>query len=74
LSGAAIVRDLMNAGSVVVNRQAAEPGLAVAETGGGVIDGAIACEEAWLGDGLFMLLDKQAVPRRPGRRTAQLPS
>jgi hypothetical protein len=35
---------LMNAGNVVVNRPAAEPGLAVLEAGGDFADGAIAYE------------------------------
>jgi predicted nucleic-acid-binding protein len=51
----------MNAGKVVVNRPAAELGLAVLEAGGDFADGAIAYEGAWLGGETFVSFDKQAV-------------
>lgn len=58
---AAVVRSLMSAGNVVVNRPAAELGLAVLEAGGDFADGAIAYEGAWLGGETFVSFDKQAV-------------
>jgi predicted nucleic-acid-binding protein len=58
---AATVRSLMNAGNVVVNRPAAELGLAVIEAGGDFADGVIAYEGAWLGGETFVSFDKQAV-------------
>lgn len=58
---ATAVRSLMNAGNVVVNRRAAELGLAVLEADGDFADGAIAYEAAWLGGETFVSFDKQAV-------------
>ena len=58
---ATAVRSLMNAGNVVVNRPAAELGLAVLDAGGDFADGAIAYEGAWLGGETFVSFDKQAV-------------
>ena len=58
---AAVVRSLMSAGNVVVNRPAAELGLAVLEAGGDFADGAIAYEGAWLGGETFVSFDKHAV-------------
>lgn len=58
---AAAVRSLMDARNVVVNRPAAELGLAVLEAGGDFADGAIAYEGAWLGGEIFMSFDKRAV-------------
>ena len=58
---ATVVRSLLNAGNVVVNRPAAELGLAVLEAGGDFADGAIAYEGAWLGGEMFVSFDKQAV-------------
>jgi predicted nucleic-acid-binding protein len=55
------VRSLMNAGNVVVNRPAAELGLAVLDAGGDFADGAIAYEGAWLGGETFVSFDKKAV-------------
>jgi predicted nucleic-acid-binding protein len=55
------VRSLMNAGNVVVNRPAAELGLAVLDAGGDFADGAIAYEGAWLGGETFVSFDKRAV-------------
>ena len=58
---ATAVRSLMNAGNVVVNRPAAELGLAVLNAGGDFADGAIAYEGAWLGGETFVSFDKQVV-------------
>jgi predicted nucleic-acid-binding protein len=58
---ATAIRSLMNVGNVVVNRPAAELGLAVLEAGGDFADGAIAYEGAWLGGETFVSFDKQAV-------------
>jgi len=55
------VRGLMNAGNVVMNRPAAELGLAVLEAGGDFADGVIAFEGAWLGGETFVSFDKKAV-------------
>ena len=55
------VRSLLNASNVVVNRPAAELGLAVLEAGGDFANGAIAFEGAWLGGETFVSFDKQAV-------------
>ena len=55
------VRSLMNAGNVVVNRPAAELGLAVLDAGGDFADGAIAYEGAWLGGETFVSFDEKAV-------------
>ena len=51
----------MSAGDVVVNRPAAELGLAVREAGGDFADGATAYEGAWLGGETFVSFDMQAV-------------
>ena len=58
---ATAVRSLMNAGNVVVNRPAAELGLAVLEAGGDFADGAIAYEGAWLGGETLFSFDSKAV-------------
>lgn len=58
---AEIIRRLMNAGNVVMNRPAVETGLAQLEAGGDFADGAIAHEGAWLGAERFVSFDKQAV-------------
>lgn len=55
------IRDLLNAGNVVMNRPAVEAGLAVLEAGGGFADGIIAYEGNWLGGETFVSFDKQAV-------------
>ena len=67
---ATAVRSLMNAGNVVVNRPAAEFGLAVLEAGGDFADGAIAYEGAWLGGEMFVSFDKKAVTLLSGQREA----
>jgi predicted nucleic-acid-binding protein len=58
---ATAIRSLLNVGNVVVNRPAAELGLAVLEAGGDFADGAIAYEGAWLGGETFVSFDKKAV-------------
>lgn len=55
------IRDLLNAGNVVINRPAVEAGLAVLEAGGDFADGVIAHEGAWLGGEYFVSFDRQAV-------------
>jgi predicted nucleic-acid-binding protein len=57
---AATIRDLLDAGNVVMNRPAAEAGLAVLEAGGDFADGIIAYEGGWLGGETFVSFDKQA--------------
>jgi predicted nucleic-acid-binding protein len=54
------IRRLMNSANVVVNRPAAEAGLAVLDAGGDFADGAIAYEGSWLGAETFVSFDKQA--------------
>ncbi|ENN89704.1 hypothetical protein RHSP_69539 [Rhizobium freirei PRF 81] len=58
---AATIRDLLNAGNVVMNRPAVEAGLAVLEAGGDFADGIMAYEGNWLGGETFISFDKQAV-------------
>ena len=54
------IRRLMNSANVVVNRPAAEAGLAVLDAGGDFADGVIAYEGSWLGAETFVSFDKQA--------------
>ena len=67
---ATAVRSLMNAANVVVNRPAAELGLAVLEAGGDFADGAIAYEGAFLGGETFVSFDKKAVTVLSGQGAA----
>jgi predicted nucleic-acid-binding protein len=67
---ATAVRSLMDADNVVMNRPAAELGLAVLEAGGDFADGAIAYEGAWLGGETFVSFDKQAVTLLSGQGEA----
>jgi predicted nucleic-acid-binding protein len=67
---ATAIRSLMNAGNVVVNRPAAELGLAVLDAGGDFADGAIAYEGAWLGGETFVSFDKPAVTLLSGQGEA----
>jgi predicted nucleic-acid-binding protein len=53
------IRRLMNGANVVVNRPAAEAGLALLDAGGD--DGVIAYEGNWLGADAFVSFDKKAV-------------
>ncbi len=58
---AATIRDLLDAGNVMMNRPAVEAGLAVLESGGDFADGVIAYEGGWLGGETFVSFDKQTV-------------
>jgi predicted nucleic-acid-binding protein len=55
------LRLLMNGANVVVNRPAAEAGLAQLEAGGDFADGVIAFEGSWLSAETFVSFDKKAV-------------
>jgi predicted nucleic-acid-binding protein len=56
-----VIRRLMNSANVVVNRTAAEAGLAMLDAGGDFADGVIAREGNWLGAETFISFDKKAV-------------
>jgi predicted nucleic-acid-binding protein len=58
---AAAVRRLIGSANVVVNRPAAEAGLALLEAGGDFADGVIAYEGSWLGADTFVSFDRKAV-------------
>ncbi|MBJ7403579.1 MAG: type II toxin-antitoxin system VapC family toxin [Bradyrhizobium sp.] len=58
---AASIRHLINASSTVVDRPAAEAGLAFLDAGGDFADGVIAHEGHWLGGDTFVSFDKRAV-------------
>lgn len=58
---AAAARRLIDSANVVVNRPAAEAGLAVLEAGGDFADGVIAYEGSWLGAETFVSFDRKAV-------------
>jgi predicted nucleic-acid-binding protein len=58
---ASTIRVLLNSTNVVVNRPAAEAGLALLDAGGDFADGAIAYEGRWLGAKTFVSFDKKAV-------------
>jgi predicted nucleic-acid-binding protein len=55
------IRRLMNGANVLVNRPAAEAGLALLDAGGDFADGVIAYEGNWLGADSFVSFDKKAV-------------
>jgi predicted nucleic-acid-binding protein len=55
------IRRLINGANAVVNRPAAEAGLAVLDAGGDFADGVIAYEGKWLGADTFVSFDKKAV-------------
>jgi predicted nucleic-acid-binding protein len=55
------IRTLINAANVVVDRLAAEAGLAMLDAGGDFADGAIAADGQRLGGDVFASFDKQAV-------------
>jgi len=55
------IRRLLNGVNVVVNRPAAEAGLAMLDAGGDFADGVIAYEGNWLGADSFVSFDKKAV-------------
>jgi predicted nucleic-acid-binding protein len=54
------IRRLMNGVTVMVNRTAAEAGLALLDTGGDFADGVIAHEGNWLGADTFLSFDQKA--------------
>ncbi|MEH2490779.1 type II toxin-antitoxin system VapC family toxin [Bradyrhizobium sp. AZCC 2230] len=58
---AASIRHLINASNAVVDRPAAEAGLALLDAGGDFADGIIAHEGNWLGADTFVSFDKKAV-------------
>jgi predicted nucleic-acid-binding protein len=58
---AGTLRGLLDGTNVVVNRPAAEAGMAVLEAGGDFADGVIAYEGNWLGAETFVSFDKKAV-------------
>lgn len=60
-NAAAAIRSLMAADNVVLNRPAAEVGLALLEAGGDFADGVMAYEGHWLGGEAFASFDKRAV-------------
>ena len=55
------VRQLIDSENTVVNRPAAEAGLAMLDGGGDFIDGVIAYEGRWLGAESLVSFDKKAV-------------
>jgi len=55
------IRRLVDSANVVVNRVAAEAGLAMLEKGGDFADGVIAYEGRWLGAETFVSFDRKAV-------------
>ena len=57
------VEALLDAENVVVNRPAADAGLAMLRAGGDFADGAIAWEGRWLGGETFVSFDRKAVAR-----------
>ena len=57
----AVIRTLVDASNVEVNRLAVEAGLAVLEAGGDFADGVIAFEGQWLGGETFVSFDRKAV-------------
>jgi predicted nucleic-acid-binding protein len=58
---AGTIRSLLDGANVVVNRPAAEAGLALLDAGGDFADGVIAYEGNWLGADTFISFDKKAV-------------
>jgi predicted nucleic-acid-binding protein len=58
---AGAIRRLINSANVVLNRPAAEAGLALLEAGGDFADGVIAFEGNWLGADTFVSFDRKAV-------------
>jgi predicted nucleic-acid-binding protein len=55
------IHRLLAGANVVVNRPAAEAGLALLDAGGDFADGVIAYEGNWLGAATFVSFDKKAV-------------
>jgi predicted nucleic-acid-binding protein len=54
------IRRLINSANVVVNRPAADAGLALLDVGGDFADGVIAYEGSWLGADEFVSFDQKA--------------
>ena len=57
------IESLLNASNVVVNRAAADAGMALLRAGGDFADGVIAWEGRWLGADTFVSFDQQAVAK-----------
>lgn len=57
------IEALLRAANVVVNRPAADAGLAILRAGGDFADGVIAWEGRWLGGETFVSFDKQAMAK-----------
>jgi predicted nucleic-acid-binding protein len=57
----AAIRRLINSANVLVNRPAAEAGLALLDAGGDFADGVIAYEGSWLAAEVFVSFDRKAV-------------
>jgi predicted nucleic-acid-binding protein len=57
----AAIRGLIGAANVIMNRPAAEAGLAMMDAGGDFADGVIAYEGRWLGADTFVSFDRKAV-------------
>jgi predicted nucleic-acid-binding protein len=67
------LRRVINGANVIVNRPAAEAGLALLDAGGDFADGVIAYEGSWLGADTFVSFDKKAVRLMEAQgRSAQL--
>ena len=64
---AATIRNLIDGANVVLNRPAAEAGLALLNEGGDFADGVIAYEGRWLGADIFVSFDKKAVRLKEAR-------
>jgi len=58
---AQVIRHLLDARNVMVNRPAVDAGLVMLEAGGDFADGIIAYEGSWLGAEAFVSFDKRAV-------------
>ena len=56
-----VIRRLLGAAHVAVNRPAVAAGLALLEAGGDFADGVIAYEGQWLGADVFVSFDRKAV-------------
>src|ERR1700692_2674479 len=59
--GAEAIRRLINGANAVVNRPAAEAGLALLDAGGDFADGVIAYEGSWLRAGAFLFFSQKSV-------------
>lgn len=73
---AVTLRDLLDAGNVMMNRPAVEAGLAILEAGGDFADGIMAYEGNWMGGETFVSFDKKSVEllTDQGRTARLLPS